>query len=288
MFRRRHRIALIASLTVHVCLIILFFSIIHLLKSKAEHDPQVNTRVGEADDSTVVCLHVDYAESLPPAPQPKTSATPAKLPKAVKQAEPAASTNSVQQASSQAADSGPPEAAPPGKPGVGPLHGKISQEGYMVVYVLDRSGSMGRAGKLSKARDLLKASLHQLSPQVRFQIVAYDSEAEAFNIDQGIELACATSENIRRAEEQLEQLIAEGSSKHLEGFRLGLRFRPNLLILLSDADDLSLADAKLVKQWNPKNETSIHAVILGSPDSTRGVSALQTVCQQGDGIHFLP
>ncbi len=287
---RRHRIAWTVSLIGHACLIACVFAIVHTLRLKGSHDPDVDTRAGNTDDSPVICLHVDEAES--PKLVPPVAKTIQQLQdhhdEVLKHPEPTVPIAPTMEGNSSPAVAKVPSFPGVGKPTIAPLHGKLSREGYTVVYVLDHSGSMGRAGKLNKARELLKASIRQLAPCVRFQIVAYDSDAEAFKLDSGIEPVLATSDNIARAENQLDQLIAEGSSRHVEGLRIGLRFRPNLLILLSDADDLSAVDAGLVKQWNARQQTVIHAVILGSPSSAGGVTALKTVCHRGEAIHFLP
>src|SRR5262249_55239124 len=135
--------------------------------------------------------------------------------------------------------------------------------GFSIVYVLDRSGSMGRDRKLNHAIDSLRSSLRQLASDVRFQIVAYDSRADVLRIGHSTDLVFASPANIEDAQEQLQALNGEGSSRHLEGLRTGLSMQPDLLILITDADDLTAKEVQQVKKWNARG-TSIHAVLVGS------------------------
>jgi hypothetical protein len=153
-----------------------------------------------------------------------------------------------------------------GATGTAPLHGKLTKSGSSIVYVLDRSGSMGRDRKLAHAVAMLKSSLKLLGPDVRFQIVTYDSQAIASRIAGSLDLISANPVSIAEAERQLDELVGEGSSRHFEGLRLGLSFHPDLLILITDADELSPKDAKALQKWNENKTTNIHVILL---DETR-------------------
>jgi von Willebrand factor type A domain len=167
-----------------------------------------------------------------------------------------------------------------GPPSVGPLHGKIVDPSASIVYVLDRSGSMAQEKKLSHAVALLKASLTQLGPGIRFQIVTYDSLALPFRLAGNLSLAPASAKNIADAGKLLDGLVAEGSSRHVEGLQAGLALQPDFLILLTDAGDLSSTDVKRIKQWNLKG-TSIHAFLIGVDVD---VATLRELAD----VHFVP
>lgn len=157
--------------------------------------------------------------------------------------------------------------------GIAPLHSKITRPGMSIVYVLDQSGSMAREGKLRRAIAMLRASLRQLGPDVRFQIVAYDSKPAVFRIGGTSDLVSANMENIAKAEAILEQVVGEGSSRHCDGLMTGIGLHPDVLILLTDADELMPHEVKRLKDWNRKG-TSIHAVLFGTR-SDDGESSLR-------------
>lgn len=75
---------------------------------------------------------------------------------------------------------------PPPAPSAPPLEGdprdeppptfygeEIESENDTICYVIDLSGSMRRAGRLDRARHELEVSISALSPNVRFNVVAY-------------------------------------------------------------------------------------------------------------------
>jgi hypothetical protein len=139
---------------------------------------------------------------------------------------------------------------------------------------------MAQEKKLSHAVALLKASLTQLGPGVRFQIVTYDSLALPFRLAGNLSLAPASAKNIADAGKLLDGLVAEGSSRHVEGLQAGLALQPDFLILLTDAGDLSSTDVKRIKQWNLKG-TSIHAFLIGVGAD---VASLRDLAD----VHFVP
>ncbi len=109
-----------------------------------------------------------------------------------------------------------------------------------VVFLLDRSSSMGPDGLLRRATEELLAAVGQLEGETRFQVVAYNGSATT----PGPELRNATPESNTRLATWLAGLSAEGRSDHVAGFREALTLRPSHLILLTDADDLDLREVK--------------------------------------------
>jgi hypothetical protein len=160
-----------------------------------------------------------------------------------------------------------------------PLH-SAKAGGRAVVYVIDHSASMGRDGKLARAIECVRLSLRELAPDVQFGIVVYHSAAEVLPISGGNDLVAATPANIAAAEALLKQVTAEGSSRHLEGLRKGLYLQPDELFLLTDADDLSADQIRVVGEFNHK-KTAIHPVLFGSYRG--GASPFDALARQNHG-----
>jgi von Willebrand factor type A domain len=121
-----------------------------------------------------------------------------------------------------------------------PLHGAM-KPGQSIVYVLDCSGSMGEYGKLAAARDALIATLRRQPADVRFQVIAYNGRARSLLLG-----GCVTASvaNVTAAEEKLAELDATGRSNHAEAVRLAASLHPDVIVLLTDADELSSAQFK--------------------------------------------
>jgi hypothetical protein len=282
--RRRWLFAWGMSLALHFSLIFALGYIIEAWRSSpACADGTVDRRIGEPRDACAISLSLDEPtarrkpEKLPVEP---TVVTPSVTDQ--KNVGPNANPGAV--GNTNANSSPAPATAGNGRSAVVPLHGKIQKPDFTIVYVLDRSGSMGRDRKLAHAVATLKASLQQLSPEVRFQIVVYDSRAEVMRIGGSSDVIPATPANLAEAERQLDALMGEGSSRHLEGLRTGLGLRPDLLILLTDADELSAKDVQQIKKWNAKG-TAIHAVVIGSADES--ARSLREIAGPTH-VHFIP
>jgi len=130
-----------------------------------------------------------------------------------------------------------------------PVHGPL-EENQSIVYVLDASGSMGEWAKFDAARAALIATLKLQPAKVRFQVVVYSGTALVPLKSAPGECRLANEENVARILAVLDALPAPaGRSNHLEGLRAALGYRPDLVVLFTDADDLPLGPMRgLLKQ----------------------------------------
>lgn len=130
------------------------------------------------------------------------------------------------------------------------IHGALNPN-QTVVYVLDCSGSMGASGKFDAARAALISTLQQQPATVRFQIITYAGTAVPLLASNGTAFP-ATDANIRTATDKLAKLEARGTSNHLGAVRAALAFRPDVILLLTDADDLNSKALKSIASSAPK------------------------------------
>jgi hypothetical protein len=128
--------------------------------------------------------------------------------------------------------------------GVPAMHGALAP-GKTVVYVLDASGSMGAAGKFDAARAALISTLRQQPGTVKFQVIVYANTATPLLTSDTGGLA-ATAANTRAAAEKLAALEPRGKSNHLVAIHTALAFRPDVILLLTDAEELSAATVRPV------------------------------------------
>jgi hypothetical protein len=118
---------------------------------------------------------------------------------------------------------------------VAPLHGPLGN-GQTVAYVLDCSGSMGEFGRFAAARAALLATLQQQPETVKFRVVAYNTTARPVVSERPV---AVTREAVAAVEAELGRLRPTGRSDHAAGLRLALTPRPDVIVLLSDADELT-------------------------------------------------
>src|SRR6185437_11251575 len=129
-----------------------------------------------------------------------------------------------------------------------------------VVYLLDRAVSMGVNNTLGMACQELLASLRQLPPTTRFQVVTYNTSAECLVINRRIDLLPAEPAIIAQVASFLDALTATGKTDHANALRRGLQLHPDVLYFVTDADDLTLAEVASITSCN--RGTAIHAIEL--------------------------
>lgn len=147
-----------------------------------------------------------------------------------------------------------------GKP-AGPVIFEGAAAARSVVYVLDRSVSMGVSGALPAARRELLASLEQLPETTQFQIVLYNRHAEPLRLAGRSTLAPATPDCKRQAGRFLGPVRAEGGTDHVAALRQALALQPEALFLLTDAAELTAQQIQAVTRQN-QGGTVIHTIEL--------------------------
>jgi hypothetical protein len=181
---------------------------------------------------------------------------------------------------------GPPGAegnggSPSGLAGGGPpSFFQVGTQAERIVYVFDRSGSMGYNGLLAAAVRELLASLNRLPPRVQFQIVVYHNEAEYLLGRR--DLLAATPENIAEVAHALTALHAEGGTDHLRAMRLALSVGAQVIYLLTDADDLTDAARREITRLNA-GRAVIHTIELNTANRGRPDMPLQVLARDNGG-----
>jgi len=244
----------------------------------------IGTQVDGPDDEETVFVLRDPPRPRPAITPPKAAdvgpqrSEPVVLPPAViAPTAPGPTANGVTQTGDSTANA---ESLPKSGDGL-PLHGKL-KPGTSVVYLIDCSSSMGPDGRLQAAAASVKASLPTLGTDVRFQLVAYNGGTGQL----GAELLHADPDNMSRAGRWLDALEAEGRSDHRAGFRDALAFRPDVVYLLTDADDFDQSETRAIRSLVRK-PLMLNVVIVGG-SRTRWESPLERLAQDlGGSVKYL-
>jgi von Willebrand factor type A domain len=153
----------------------------------------------------------------------------------------------------------------------------IPAVGASVVFVIDRSASMGLEGRLERARREVAASLQRLPPTARFQVIAYHRSAEPL-VDRG--LAPATPNAVSTALDALDRLIPEGGTDHPKALRAALALLPDVICFLTDDDDFTPEQVHEITRLN-RAQSSIHALCFIEP---YGHSWMTDLARQNRGV----
>jgi hypothetical protein len=131
---------------------------------------------------------------------------------------------------------GPAEALPHGRASDRPGSSLFSApaSARRIVFVIDRSVSMGLSGGLQRARDELRSALRALPPDARFQVIAYNQGA----VPLLPALRPADPDTVEYALQKLDALHAEGRTNHLNALETARNQRPDVVFLVTDADEL--------------------------------------------------
>jgi hypothetical protein len=122
---------------------------------------------------------------------------------------------------------------------------------------------MGIGNKLEVAQQEIVASLRHMPPSSRFQVVVYNRHAETLKLGESSTMASINEPMIQQVAKLLSELTPEGGNDHLHALREAIALQPDVICLLTDADDLTLELVKTVTKWN-RGQSSINAVTIGS------------------------
>ncbi|MBU4271302.1 MAG: VWA domain-containing protein [Planctomycetes bacterium] len=159
-------------------------------------------------------------------------------------------------------------------------------EGYKFVFVIDRSGSMGGEGRnsLRAVKAELIESLKNLDSVHQFQLIFYNQRPVLMNpAGAPGRLAFGTDENKRRATRFLDSITAGGGTDHEAALKMAVRMQPDVIFLLTDADDPILEPAQLAKIRHTAAGIIINAIEFGPGPKPARPSFLADLARQNGG-----
>ena len=167
------------------------------------------------------------------------------------------------------------------------LFGVEAGGGTKVVYVFDRSSSMGGSNfsPLDHAKAELLASLERLPETHQFQIIFYNELPTPFLLrNESPRLLPATAANKNLARAFLGGIIADVGTQHEEALLLALRMNPDAIYFLTDADPPGLSPGQMdrISRSNRKR-IAIHAIEFGRGPNLEVDNFLIRLAQQHYG-----
>jgi len=159
---------------------------------------------------------------------------------------------------------------------------QIRARAKSVVYVIDRSVSMGPNGKLAWAKEEFLSSLKQLPPETEFQIILFNRSVDVLTTARARGLLPATLENKFRIAKFLKSVLPEGGTQPVPALKRALALKPDVIFFLTDAEDMSQREVREVTLLN-RGHTAIHVVTFGDGDYGNLTSPLYLLAQNNRG-----
>jgi hypothetical protein len=162
----------------------------------------------------------------------------------------------------------------------------VAGKGTRFVYVFDRSSSMEGAPLAAAKRELI-ASLQQLEPRHQFQIMFYNEAPEMMPSFRGAHTAMtfADERGKRLAASFAGGVFAHGGTEHLLALKAALALRPDVIFVLTDANEPQMRpdELRLVRQIN--RGTAICTIEFGLGPPQPSYNFLQQLAAENGGEH---
>jgi hypothetical protein len=151
-----------------------------------------------------------------------------------------------------------------------------------VVFVIDRSISMGINGGLEAAKRELLASIARLPASTRFQVLFYNREAQTLPTRDKDGLLPNTAETRQQVSDHAGALRAAAGTDHLAALRAALALRPDAILVMTDGDEMTLEQVRTITRLNEKRAI-IHTIEWSG--SLADDSPLAVLAHFNRGVH---
>ena len=163
----------------------------------------------------------------------------------------------------------------------------IAAKGTRFAYVVDRSGSMYDHGAIRVAKEELVVSLAALEQTQQFQVLFYNQGLlELTGSGDRPQMQWATDINRTLARQFISTVQPDGGTDHMPALKKALRYQPDHLFFLTDADQpiLSARELNEIKTTN-NGRTKIHCVEFGKGPEISGDNFLKKLARDNDGTY---
>jgi hypothetical protein len=160
----------------------------------------------------------------------------------------------------------------------------VQGEGKKFLYLFDRSSSMDGAPLAAAKRQLLE-SLSALESMHQFHIIFFNTKTLSFEVTGGgRRIAFADDRNKQLAANFVGGVTADGGTDRLTALREAIRFAPDVIFFLTDADD-PMAPSELadIARENGRAQATICVIEFGRRQSPLPGNFLAELARQSGG-----
>jgi len=165
----------------------------------------------------------------------------------------------------------------------------VAGRGSKIIYVFDRSASMGDYGgrPLAMVKQQLVRSLSHLSETTRFQMIFYNERPTVFNPDAPNQprMMYGDQQSKRLAENFIDSISAAGGTQHWDALRMAINMRPDAIFFLTDgtAEPLTAAQLQKIQLECDEAGISINVIEFGSGAQRSKPSFLRRLATNNGG-----
>jgi hypothetical protein len=161
----------------------------------------------------------------------------------------------------------------------------LEASGNRFVYVFDRSASMGEPGgrPLERAKAELLASIEALGESRQFHVIFYNDRLTVFapsgNRGRPVFADDDTKRGVRRF---VEEIGADGGTRHYEAVSAALKLAPDAIFVLTDADEKDdLAEDEVRRLTRSLGRARIMVVQFGGGEDRRSPRLARLAAESG-------
>jgi len=178
-----------------------------------------------------------------------------------------------------------------GGSGIFKVGNRIGSSGS-VVYVIDRSGSMGSDNRLERVKSELIAGINSLKSKQRFSVAFFDDQVWLFGHSPSsfsefsspkLTLMQATKKNKEEAVEWIRNMTIGGGTDPIPASILAIQAKPSLVMLLSDGEFPLSAVSQITNLNKSRRGKTSRIDCIGLGES---VETLQKIAKQNDGRYY--
>jgi hypothetical protein len=160
----------------------------------------------------------------------------------------------------------------------------VAGTGNKFVYVFDRSSSM-EGPPLAAAKRQPIESLRSLQSVHQFHIIFFNTQTHSFDIaGGGRRIAFATDRNKQLAANFVGGITADGGTDRLTALREAIRFGPDVIFFLTDADDaMSASELAEISRMNSRFRAAICVIEFGRRAAPPGNNFLTELARESGG-----
>jgi Mg-chelatase subunit ChlD len=157
---------------------------------------------------------------------------------------------------------------------------KIDPHVKSVVFVMDRSASMGWRQALERVKAELAYGLQEMNPDQSFGVIFFDHAEET--LEPNFRLLPATKDNVERTKQWMESVHPRGGTMPADAMKMAIDAGPQLVVLLSDGEFDPFSVSMITQHNQNRRDKKCRIDCVGLSDA---IVTLSDIAKQNGGSY---